>query len=437
MHVNSVTRGSVLQVFCTLCVISSTAWRDEVPRRVLVIQEAGSHWGSEFLADSLRKHQLSVDVQSSNRLFSSLNELKPYSSVILFDVPRDGEEGSHFTDEQIRLLMHNTHEEGRGLVLIGGPNSFGSGGWANTQLEDASPVQFNPAPLDLSGGLVLVVDDWQAPASTHLQRLAAREAMKPLGPKDRFDLVYSDGTAKWLDGEEDGMPRLGDRRANLLQRVDRMSPGEIASFDETLGMVIRCFETTAATVKHVVILSDGSPKPPSDRTIQMLQQNRVRVSTIAMATAGSDTLQRIAARTGGRYYVTKRFDVLPHLCRREARFVLRPHVFDPPDVLQVKIVTPHAITAGVGDKLPPIGGLTLTTTKKNDDVELVLTASTTKHDFPLLALREYGKGRIAALTTDAGTRWARSWTSREHRDTTGKLLYRLTLWSAGVTELQD
>ena len=79
----------------------------------------------------------------------------------------------------------------------------------------------------------------------------------------------------------------------------------------------------------------------------------------------------------------------------------------------------------------------LTTTKKDDDVELILTASTTQHDFPLLAVREYGKGRIAALTTDAGTRWARSWTSREHRDITGKFLYRLTLWSAGIAELQD
>jgi uncharacterized membrane protein len=103
----------------------------------------------------------------------------------------------------------------------------------------------------------------------------------------------------------------------------------------------------------------------------------------------------------------------------------------------VKNVTSHAITAGVGDKLPPIGGLTLTTTKKDDDVELLLTASTTNHDFPLLAIREYGKGRIAALTTDAGTRWTRSWTSPEHRDTTGKFLARLTLWSAGMTELQD
>ena len=136
MRINSVIRGSALQVFLTLCVVASTAWSDEVPRRVLLIQDAERPERSEFLADSLRKHQLSVDVQTSDRLFNSLNELKPYACVILADVPRDGD-GSHFTDEQIRLLMHHTREEGRGLVLIGGPNSFGAGGWANTELEKA------------------------------------------------------------------------------------------------------------------------------------------------------------------------------------------------------------------------------------------------------------------------------------------------------------
>ena len=90
MRINSVIRGSVVQVFCILCVVASTAWSDEVPRRVLLIEEAENRERSEFLADSLRKHQLSVDVQPSDQLFDSLNELKRYACVILVGVPRDG-----------------------------------------------------------------------------------------------------------------------------------------------------------------------------------------------------------------------------------------------------------------------------------------------------------------------------------------------------------
>ena len=31
---------------------------------------------------------------------------------------------------------------GAGLVMLGGPNSFGAGGWTNTELEKAMPVDF-------------------------------------------------------------------------------------------------------------------------------------------------------------------------------------------------------------------------------------------------------------------------------------------------------
>ncbi len=40
------------------------------------------------------------------------------------------------------MLVRNTEELGCGLVMLGGPNSFGAGGWANTELEKAMPVDF-------------------------------------------------------------------------------------------------------------------------------------------------------------------------------------------------------------------------------------------------------------------------------------------------------
>jgi uncharacterized membrane protein len=57
---------------------------------------------------------------------------------------------------------------------------------------------------------------------------------------------------------------------------------------------------------------------------------------------------------------------------------------------------------GIGENLPPITGLIVTTLKKDDSVELVLAAGAGKHELPLLAVRQYGKGRVAVLTTDAG-----------------------------------
>ena len=40
------------------------------------------------------------------------------------------------------MLVRNTQQMGAGLVMLGGPNSFGAGGWTGTELEKAMPVDF-------------------------------------------------------------------------------------------------------------------------------------------------------------------------------------------------------------------------------------------------------------------------------------------------------
>ena len=40
------------------------------------------------------------------------------------------------------MLVRNTQQMGAGLVMLGGPNSFGAGGWTDTELEKAMPVDF-------------------------------------------------------------------------------------------------------------------------------------------------------------------------------------------------------------------------------------------------------------------------------------------------------
>ena len=44
------------------------------------------------------------------------------------------------SEEQQEVIRSNTHDQGCGLVMIGGPESFGAGGWQNTPVEKALPV---------------------------------------------------------------------------------------------------------------------------------------------------------------------------------------------------------------------------------------------------------------------------------------------------------
>ena len=57
------------------------------------------------------------------------------------------------------MLRSNTHDQGCGLVMIGGPDSFGAGGWQNTPVEKALPVDCDIKSLKVQGkgGLVLIM----------------------------------------------------------------------------------------------------------------------------------------------------------------------------------------------------------------------------------------------------------------------------------------
>ena len=66
--------------------------------------------------------------------------MQQFDSVILADVPRvageDATELTQFSDAQIHDLVQNTEHFGGGLVVLGGPNSYGVGGWTNTRARE-------------------------------------------------------------------------------------------------------------------------------------------------------------------------------------------------------------------------------------------------------------------------------------------------------------
>ena len=115
--------------------------------QVLLIENWQTPGEFDYLVDRLRQNQIEVTVQSpATSLFTSLAELQAYDAVILANVPRssgdDAQSLHSFSDQQIDMLVRNTEQMGCGLMMLGGPNSYGAGGWSNTALEKAMPVDF-------------------------------------------------------------------------------------------------------------------------------------------------------------------------------------------------------------------------------------------------------------------------------------------------------
>ena len=178
--------------------------------RVLLIEDWENPGEFENLVLRLGAKNIEVEVMPSDRLFTSLAELQGFDCVVMANVPRasggetDKREATNFSDEQISMLVRNTEQFGCGLVMLGGPTSFGAGGWTNTELEKALPVDFQikNAKVKAVGALVMMMHASEIAEGNHWQKVIAEEALKVLGPSDYCGCLYWDNfsgaAASWL-----------------------------------------------------------------------------------------------------------------------------------------------------------------------------------------------------------------------------------------------
>jgi uncharacterized membrane protein len=397
--------------------------------QVLLIENMEKRGEFDYLVEHLRNQNIEVTVVGSDQLFSSLAELQRYDCVVLANVPRsaagDGDNVSNFSDEQIEMLVRNTRELGCGLVMLGGPDSYGAGGWANTKLEEAMPVDFQikSAQVVPVGALCLMMHGGEFPQGNYWQKRIAMESVKLLGGRDYCGLVQFNGVDQWIWGQsQGGMIRVGPNRQMMLARIDRLQIGDMPSFDGVMKMAAAGFaKLPDAAVKHMIMISDGDPVAPTTATINALKQQGAKVSTVAVTSHGllgramNNTLFNIAQQTGGKYYEVKNANALPKIYQREARRVAMPLVYERPDGVTPIVDAPqHEILRGIEGGIPPITGYVLTSVKQNPLVEVVLRSpepAAKPENTTLLATWTYGAGKAVAMTTDAGRLWTKEWPS--------------------------
>jgi uncharacterized membrane protein len=415
---------------------------------VLMIENAEKKGEFDHLVERLRSQDIEVTLTASDQLFNSLAELQRYDCVILANVSRstvdDVDNVASFSDDQIEMLVRNTRELGCGLVMLGGPDTYGAGGWANTKLEEAMPVDFQikSAQVVPVGALVLMMHGGEMPQGNYWQKKISMEAVKLLGGRDYCGLVQFNGTDQWIWGQsQGGLVRVGPNRSMMLSRIDRLQIGDMPAFDGVMRMAAVGFSRLPdAAVKHMIMISDGDPSPPTPSTIRALTAQKAKVSTVAVGSHGglgtsiSSTLQSIARQTGGKYYEVKNASALPKIYQREARRVARPLVYEPPapGVRPIVENPDHEILRGVEQGTPAVTGFVLTTVKENPLVEVILRSPLPEKvdNSTLLAAWPYGAGKAVALTTDAGRRWTSDWTDWDGYD---KLFSQMVRWAMRPT----
>src|SRR6185437_7152485 len=110
------------------------------------------------LIDALAGQGINVDASSHitpEQFPDGLAALEQFDGVILANVRR-GEGG--ISDIQALALSYFVQDTGGGLLVIGGPDAFGAGGWTGSSLEKILPVECSvPARRALPAGALLIV----------------------------------------------------------------------------------------------------------------------------------------------------------------------------------------------------------------------------------------------------------------------------------------
>src|SRR4029079_2411758 len=112
--------------------------------------------------------------------------------------------------------------------------SFGAGGWANTELEKAMPVDFQikNAKVKAVGALVMVLHASEIAEGNHWQKVIAEEALKVLGPSDYCGCIHWDNftgkeTCVWKNASSGkGLAQIRDRQRICMGGIGRMQPGD-------------------------------------------------------------------------------------------------------------------------------------------------------------------------------------------------------------------
>ncbi|MCA9133036.1 MAG: VWA domain-containing protein [Planctomycetales bacterium] len=391
--------------------------------RVLLIEDWNAPGEFGALVEALRRSDIEVDVQSSDQLFTSLAELQAYDCVILAGVPRSSGDTAqaiaNFSDEQIEMLVRNTEYIGSGLIMLGGPNALGAGGWANTAMEKAMPVDFQikNKKIEAVGALAMILHASEIAQGNYWQKRIGQAALEVLGPMDYCGVLqYGSLGDSWLWGGNQGMLRVGPNRAAMVSRMRRMTPGDMPDFQPAMQLALRSLVATPASIKHMIIISDGDPTPPAGGILTQFSSNQIKISTVAVGAhgpAGHQTLQKIATTTGGNYYVATNPAALPKIFQREAMRVSRPLVYEPDGGLLPQLSYPHEIVQGLPRELPNLAGFVLTSLKDSPLVQVPIRSSnpTEPENQTVLATWEYGAGRTAVFASDVGQRWAGEWTA--------------------------
>jgi Ca-activated chloride channel homolog len=394
---------------------AATAFIARPPRLLIIEGEPGN---AASLKAALRAEGVESETISPPMLPSQLSILQPFDGMLLSDVPAQA-----LTLDQMLTVREFVRSEGRGLVVIGGRNSYGLGGYKGTPLEEALPVTMDPPPkktrpdvallliIDHSASMndpggVIVDPSSPGPTKFEMAKEAAIQATETLEGEDRVGVLIFDTLQEWTVPFQ----QLGEGLA-LSQIQDRIARIGLGGGTDILGALqvgLPDLERQDSQVRHAILLTDGrsfdTERDPYRELVGRVRAGEISLSTIAIGLDSDQALLKdLADWGGGRYHYAARAEDIPRLTLLESEIARSDPVVE--QTFRAELASRHPVLRDFApSQLPQLDGYVATSVKPEAEVAL-----RSPDEDPVLAVWQYGLGRAVAWTPNSEAPWAAAW----------------------------
>ncbi|MFQ6055236.1 MAG: VWA domain-containing protein, partial [Methanosarcinales archaeon] len=287
--------------------------------KVLYIE--GSEERGKYLKNAITSEGIDFVVKNSYAFPTSLAELLNYDALILSDVS-----ALNLSEYQMLAVQRYVSDFGGGLIMIGGENSFGAGGYLKTPIEEALPVSMDLRKRkefpSVAIGLVIDKSGSMGEKKFGIQKIdlakeAALEVVELLTEKDKILVVAFDSASKVV------VPMQGiseEKKEDIIESIASIKSGGGTDIYPALKDAIELIKTTDAKLKHIILLSDGRTQPADFYgLVKDASNNKITVSAIAIGEDADIPLMRDIAKIGnGRFYYTEDPRTIPRIFTKEA-----------------------------------------------------------------------------------------------------------------------
>jgi len=369
------------------------------PGNILIVDADGST--GLALERALQNTDMDVQYVTTPEFPDNLSRLMGTDAVILVNTSC-----GNFTYQQQEMLCRYVTDLGGGLIMVGGPQSYGAGGWIGSPVAEILPVDLDPPQKKQlpKGALVLIMHACEMPQGNYWGTRVAIAAARTLSRLDLIGILAYNwrGPSDWVFP----LSPAGDKKA-VIAAIEQMQMGDMPSLHDHLQAAYNKLKDCDASQKHVIVISDGDPTPPSLQLLAQCRDAGITCTGVAIfphSPADIQSLVKVAQSTGGRFYDVKDPQQLPQIFIKEAQVVRRALIVEETFSPQVEYSLSEIIR-GVSGAMPDLDGYVVTGSKGGLN-QVVLVSG---QQDPVLATCQSGLGRCAAFTSSVDSRWASSW----------------------------